>query len=106
MLSKRYRRSRRPLLPALFGLLVLFSAGHGQSPNRGNVLRSDNGRFVFGQVSEQTKDQYMLDVQTGRLWRIILTPDTMKVLAPVPYLEIINNQPNYFYTPSTPLPKK
>jgi hypothetical protein len=34
------------------------------------VLASSNARFVFGQVSDSSKDQFMLDTFTGRLWRI------------------------------------
>lgn len=34
------------------------------------VLGSGVGRFVFGQISDSSKDQYMLDTLTGRLWRI------------------------------------
>ena len=34
------------------------------------ALSSDNGRFVFGQISGSSKDQFMLDTATGRLWRI------------------------------------
>jgi len=34
------------------------------------VLSSGAGRYVFGQISDSSKDQYMLDTLTGRLWRI------------------------------------
>lgn len=34
------------------------------------VLNSSQGRYAFGQVSDYRKDQYMLDTQTGRLWRM------------------------------------
>ena len=34
------------------------------------ILASPNGRFVFGQVSDFRSDQYMLDTQTGQLWKI------------------------------------
>lgn len=39
-------------------------------PQRG-VLSSANGRFVYGQISNLRRDQYMLDTQTGRLWQIV-----------------------------------
>lgn len=35
------------------------------------VLSSASGRFVFGQISEYRRDQYLLDTQTGRLWQIV-----------------------------------
>jgi hypothetical protein len=34
------------------------------------VLSSGTGRYVFGQISDSSKDQFMLDTLTGRLWRI------------------------------------
>ncbi len=44
------------------------------------------GRFVFGQINEFNADQYMLDTQTGRLWRLVDTADGGgSVLEPVPY---------------------
>lgn len=36
-------------------------------------LSSASGRFVFGQVSDMARDQFMLDTQTGQLWSIALT---------------------------------
>jgi hypothetical protein len=60
------------------------------------ILCSGQGRFVFGQVSESSKDKFMLDTHTGRLWRtaesggigIYLTPVTYRTgegnYAPVP----------------------
>lgn len=41
-----------------------------QTPPAGKVLSSTGGRFVFGQISDSSKDQFMLDTRTGRLWRI------------------------------------
>jgi opacity protein-like surface antigen len=42
-----------------------------------------NGRYVFGQISDYRSDQYMLDTQTGKLWRVVLrrlkTPDGTEV---------------------------
>jgi hypothetical protein len=51
----------------------------------GSVLCSSTGRFVFGQVSESSKDQFMLDTVTGRLWRIAETGEIGLHLSPVPY---------------------
>ena len=51
----------------------------------GNVLCASMGRFVFGQVSESSKDQFMLDTMTGRLWRIAETGEIGLHLRPVPY---------------------
>jgi len=49
------------------------------------MLSSPNGRFVFGQISDSSKDQYMLDTQTGRLWRMTENSQVGKFLLPIPY---------------------
>ncbi len=57
-----------------------------QSRNQPAVL-GGQGRFVFGQINEFNADQYMLDTQTGRLWRLVDTANGEgSVLEPVPYL--------------------
>ena len=50
------------------------------------ILSSDNGRFVFGQISGSSKDQFMLDTATGRLWRIGESGKVGIFLKSVPYL--------------------
>lgn len=50
-----------------------------------SVLSSPQGRFVFGQISGSSKDQYMLDTWTGRLWRMTENSKIGKFLAPIPY---------------------
>jgi len=59
------------------------------------VLSSSNGRYVFGQVSDYRRDQYMVDTQTGRLWQIVVRPDEsntsgdgIKILQVIPYVNI------------------
>ena len=44
-----------------------FGVPASQAPRieSGSVLCSSTGRFVFGQVSESSKDQFMLDTMTG-----------------------------------------
>jgi hypothetical protein len=37
------------------------------------MLQAEGGRFVFGQVSEYRRDQFLLDTRSGRLWRIVTT---------------------------------
>lgn len=54
-------------------------------PPTATVLGSAGGRFVFGQISDSSKDQYMLDTQTGRLWRIGESSDVGTHLRAVPY---------------------
>ena len=42
------------------------------------------GRFVFGQINEFSADQYLLDTQTGRVWRLVDTADgTASVFEPI-----------------------
>ena len=54
-------------------------------PERHEVLSSQNGRFVFGQISGSSKDQFMLDTQTGRVWRIAESGEVGQFLRAVPY---------------------
>lgn len=37
----------------------------------GTALSTPAGRFVFGQISSVRADQYVLDSQTGRIWRAV-----------------------------------
>ncbi len=55
-----------PLAAQPFGLLP----GQPQKTATRPALAVPQGRFVFGQISESSKDQFMLDTHTGRLWRI------------------------------------
>jgi len=48
-------------------------------------LSSGGGRYVFGQISDSSKDQFMLDTLTGRLWRIGETGTVGLFLQSVPY---------------------
>ena len=48
-------------------------------------LACPGGRFVFGQVSDSSKDQFMLDTRTGRLWRIAESGEVGIYLRAVPY---------------------
>lgn len=61
---------------ALIGLVTLpvFHANAQPVPS-GTSLASGSGRFVYGQVSNFRRDQFMLDTQTGKLWQLqCLTP--------------------------------
>ena len=49
------------------------------------ILSSDKGRFIFGQISDSSKDQFMLDTVTGRLWRIAETGAIGMYLRAIPY---------------------
>lgn len=78
------------------------------------MLSSPGGRFVFGQISEFRRDQFMLDTQTGRLWvKTVRTPpknedgtqpagDGIEFLSPVPYEDgdgnLLGKNNNWNYT--------
>ncbi len=49
------------------------------------ILMSGKGRFVFGQISDSSKDQFMLDTFSGRLWQIAESGEIGKFLRTVPY---------------------
>ena len=61
-------------------------AQHALAQNNipGAVIASSGGRFVFGQMSGSGVDQYMLDTQTGRLWKLQASEGSL-VLLPVLY---------------------
>jgi len=61
-------------------------ASQAAEPTPFGVLSAPNGRFVFGQISASTKDQFMLDTATGRLWRIGESGKVGVFLKAVPYL--------------------
>ena len=77
-------------------MLVLFSATSvyaqfgvmtQQPPKESQkaVLSSMHGRYVFGQISGSSQDQFMLDTATGRLWRLTKRSDIGVCLTTVPY---------------------
>jgi hypothetical protein len=84
------------VLTVIWSLLVLFgstkvfaqtlgvSSQQTEKPKQ-EVLSSQNGRFVFGQISDASKDQFMLDTATGRLWRIAETGEIGMFLRAIPY---------------------
>ncbi|MBW2610294.1 MAG: hypothetical protein JRC68_08110 [Deltaproteobacteria bacterium] len=56
-----------------------------QKQTQHKVLSSENGRFIFGQISDSGKDQFMLDTVSGRLWRIAESGTVGIFLKPVKY---------------------
>jgi len=52
------------------------------------ILKSENGRFVFGQVSPIHADQFLLDTQTGRLWQMVVDKEGRQKLQPVTYIQV------------------
>lgn len=61
------------------------------------TLNTNNGRFVFGQISEFRKDQFMLDTKTGKLWNKVIKESGLYILKPVPYGFFYND--NYSQIP-------
>lgn len=75
-------------------LLVQSSAfAQADADKKPGVLTSSSGRFVFGQISQVRRDQFMLDTQSGRLWRMACdknsesdaTQCAQLALEPIPY---------------------
>ena len=74
----------------LFDSIVLWAQPFGisspkQRESQYQTLSSENARFVFGQISDSDKDQFMLDTLTGRLWRIAESGEIGLFLRAVPY---------------------
>ena len=65
-------------LGALF-LLIVGIANAGS-------LSAEGGRFVFGQISDMARHQYMLDTKTGRLWVVVADASGSPCLQAVPYM--------------------
>lgn len=110
-------------LPILLLALLLPRALYASETNRGGVLAAPGGRFVFGQISELGRHQYMLDTQTGRLWKLacsLIDPaapvsddNCLEVLSPIKYsnltqkwLDSIYEKGEYSYTPPAAPVKK
>ena len=72
------QNKKLPALIVIWSLFVLFCSAKVFAQTLGvpsqqteksqqEILSSENGRFVFGQISDASKDQFMLDTQTGRI---------------------------------------
>ncbi len=80
---------------ALFISGLSFGADTVKTVPAQRTLATENGRFVFGQISDARRDQYMLDTRTGQLWQIVALEEkqadgvsrTRQVLQVVSYLE-------------------
>jgi len=94
---KMYTLNKIALVLAVVFCMLFFPFSHGwaqpfgilsqkgQQETQQQVLSSPAGRFVFGQVSDSNKDQFMLDTFTGRLWRISERGDIGMFLISIPY---------------------
>jgi hypothetical protein len=75
-------------------LFALSAVGANQgSVNQGNSLGVAGGRYVFGQVSDSILSTFMLDTQTGRLWKYQRDDQLGLILVPITY-RLINGKAN------------
>ena len=97
-------------MKALFLIGAVIAAAlpaHAQNNAAGQVLSSQSGRFVYGQVSTFRRDQFMLDTQTGRMWQLQCLetgndPAGCKQLGLLPILYAdLNGNPAGFTAPAT-----
>jgi len=72
---------------ALYAQPLGIGASQAVEQPRYGVLSSQNGRFVFGQISSSSKDQFMMDTATGRLWRVGESGKVGTFLKAIPYLD-------------------
>lgn len=70
---------------SVYGQTLGFGGLQGKEDPQYELLSSLQGRFVFGQISDSSKDQFMLDTFTGRLWRIAESGEIGIFLRSVPY---------------------
>lgn len=62
---------RRQLGAAIALMSLCGGAAAQMNEPAGSIMAAAGGRYVFGQVSNAMRDQFMLDTQTGRLWRLV-----------------------------------
>lgn len=85
-------KTKTSVIVACLALSVVAQPALAQSVPAANhkTLAAPGGRYVFGQVSEHRRDQYMLDTKDGQLWHIVRVtsdsdPEGYLVLSAVPY---------------------
>ena len=68
-------------------LFLIGYTGFSQSARDSSysALSAPGGRYVFGQIGLARADQFMLDTQTGRLWRLVVDKNDAPLLQIVPY---------------------
>lgn len=82
-------------------LFAISTAAAADVEAPGTVLAAPGGRYVFGQVSAFGQHQFMLDTQTGRLWRMVCArqrekaPDEKRAQC-----EVFGLDPQPYLTPS------
>jgi hypothetical protein len=99
------------LLTVASGLFLMFASDSLSAEGfPSGVLGSPTGRYVLGQINQLARDQYLLDTQTGQLWRLSVydTDNGNVALFPVPYMPIEQTAtfakvPEFVYTPTRPL---
>lgn len=100
---------------AIVLLISGFNASAAEAPKqKQQMLSSQNGRYVFGQISEYRRDQFLIDTQTGRVWKIVVkqlynedgtvsSEEGYPVLDPVPFNDAkgraVDAQGNFNLTP-------
>ncbi len=61
-------------------------------PPQNKILASENGRYVFGQISSFRSDQYLLDTANGRLWQLVEDKNKNKLMQPVPIVQLFGEE--------------
>lgn len=75
-----------PCIPSTTGAqLPGFGSSQPEIKSSQKIMSSNNGRYVFGQISDTDKDRFMLDTITGRLWWVTESGKIGMYLKPVPY---------------------
>jgi hypothetical protein len=73
-------------------LILILSISSLLLSSGNKILSSENGRYVFGQISDHRADQYMLDSKTGKLWIVSIDSNTgSRYLVQVEYSSLDKN---------------
>lgn len=76
-------------------LTIATSATANEDPS-GSVIAASGGRFAFGQVSSFAKHQFLLDTQTGRLWKMVCVVEAGDITNPAAKCVYNKLEPVYF----------
>lgn len=107
-----YLALRSMAATAMLAWLPEIAAAQTDATARQGVVTAPGGRYAFGQISALSRDQYMLDTQTGRLWQLVCvklhTEDKSKCvmteLSPISYQRPSPSQSEDLLPPPPPAP--
>jgi len=91
------RKKGYPLIVSVIIVCIMASSiVLASGPVSKNRILEGSGKFAFGQISDFRQDQYLLDSDSGRLWRIVKSDRIGTTLEEIPFLR---GNDSYSYSP-------